>query len=138
MFSTTPRKRRPRAVGEVSISSASSVYLCEIVDPNNIQPLTGICEPIYENAEIAPTVPHRNRRNRPFSQPPVKVASSPEYAGFSKCRISLPELGCVPSEDPLEFAGGSNEKPIGPEMETQCISSFIGETIMPIGTYIYW
>lgn len=124
MFSTTPRKRRPRAVGEVYISSASNVYLCEIVDPINAQPLAGICEPIYENTEAAPTVPHRNRRNRPISQPPV--SSSPEYGGFSKCRISLPEFKCVPSGDPVELAEG-NDKPIEPEMETQCISSFIGE-----------
>lgn len=129
MFSTTPRKRRPRAVGEVYISSSSSVYLSEIVDPIHAEPLTGICEPIYENSEIAPTVPYRNRRNRPISQPPVKVASSPEYGGFSKCRISLPELGCVPSTDPDELVGGSYDKPNGPEMETQCISSFIGEII---------
>lgn len=127
MFSTTPRKRRPRAVGEVYISSASSVYLCEI-NPINTEPLTGICEPIYENAEIVPIVPHRNRRNRPFSQPPV----SPEHGGFSKCRISLPEIGCVTSRDPVELAGGSNDTPNGPEMETQCISSFIGEITMPI------
>lgn len=123
MFATTPRKRRPRAVGEVCISSASSVYLCEIVDPINTELVAEICEPIYENAEIVPTV--RNRRNRPNSQAPVKVASQQEFGGFSKCRISLPEL-----ESGNPVAGRSIDNKIAPEMETQCISSFIGEAIL--------
>uniref|UniRef100_A0A0A1X5J7 Ephexin-1 n=1 Tax=Zeugodacus cucurbitae TaxID=28588 RepID=A0A0A1X5J7_ZEUCU len=57
---TLPRKRRPRAVGEVYITCpASQVYLNSAVNEHN-----AISEPIYQNATTQPEQEARQRINR--------------------------------------------------------------------------
>lgn len=116
MCSTTPRKRSPRAIGEVYVSSASTVYLnLPIVHQTDD---VVVVDPIYENA---PPVPQRNRRTP--QHPVVVMASSASRhrtvslssSAFSRCRISLPSVV------------GSDEISDGKPNVEQCITSFIGE-----------
>lgn len=73
-ISTVPRKRRPRAAGEVSISSQSLVYLTN--DKNNENSEKKELDHLYEN-EIPKII-----------KKPIKI----EYrSGFCSCRLVQPE-----------------------------------------------
>lgn len=65
---TVPRKRRPRAAGEVSITSHSSVYV------NHSEVLTtddGLDEPVYQNAVAAPLAPPRRKPGTSSANAPI-------------------------------------------------------------------
>lgn len=46
---TVPRKRRPRARGEIFITSESKIYLTDPGSPELIKSTEETCDPIYEN-----------------------------------------------------------------------------------------
>lgn len=97
---TVPRKRRPRAIGEVFISSQSAVYLTDPTAPKHSEPILEELEPLYENTES------------------IKQSKSPTQqllANFNSCRIS--------ERDDIDES--SNES----HTETQRVSVFIGENI---------
>lgn len=76
-ISTVPRKRRPRAAGEVSISSQSLVYLTN--DKNKENSENKELDHLYENA-IPKIIKNENK--------PIRI----EYqSGFCLCRLVQPE-----------------------------------------------
>lgn len=100
--STVPRKRRPRAIGEVFISSQSAVYL---TDPTAPKQLSGDAiveepEPLYQNTESVKT---------------IKSPTEQLLANFNSCRTS----------EHFNIDESSTE----PHTETQRVSVFIGERI---------
>lgn len=69
--STVPRKRRPRAIGEVFISSQSAVYLTDPSAPKHRERIVEESEPLYQNTESV-----------------TATKSSPTEQLFNSCRIS--------------------------------------------------
>lgn len=53
---TVPRKRRPRARGEIFITSESQIYLSNTGSPDLIQTVEPECDPIYENTSANESV----------------------------------------------------------------------------------
>lgn len=105
--STVPRKRRPRAIGEVFISSKSSVYL---IDPNESIPADRILEepePFYQNTNSLIT---------------PKSPTQQLLANFNSCRTSVREIESSKCDDGIESA---KEPHMG--WETQHVSVYIGE-----------
>lgn len=99
--STVPRKRRPRAIGEVFISSQSAVYLTDPKEPKQSEPITEESEPFYQNTES------------------LEKPKSPTHqllANFNSCRTSEREID-----------ESSKESHTG--WETQRVSVYIGENI---------
>lgn len=97
--STVPRKRRPRAIGEVFISSQSAVYLTDPNEPKHSESIPEELEPVYQNTDS------------------IKTSISPTQqllllANFNPCRTS---------ERVIDES--SNE----PHTETQRVSVYIGE-----------
>lgn len=115
--STTPRKRRPRAAGEVFITSESFVYLSEPKATTGVDASQEaiIDEPVYQNAPIPAARLKRIQRRGHLS------------CGFSSCRISVPEnVGLLESDiDELE---SPPQRPVH-GFETQHVAVFIGELI---------
>lgn len=131
MCSTTPRKRSPRAIGEVYVSSASTVYLNPVIE-QQLKSSADIVDPIYENA---PPVPQRNRRTPQQQQQQQEQPSASQplppplqfrvETAFSRCRISLP-VG-IGSGWKTTGATEMNECSAAVDVAEQCITSFIGE-----------
>lgn len=120
--STTPRKRRPRAVGEVFITSESCVYLVndsattsETVTTENIH------EPFYENAAAPPPLPRRRNRKGQKANEKASEITKPRLFTFNTCRVSM--FDPKPEESSTELPTDA----VLPAMETQYISVFIGE-----------
>lgn len=100
--STVPRKRRPRAIGEVFISSQSTVYLTDPTEPIRTEPILEEVEPFYQNTES------------------IKTTASPTQqllANFNSCRTS---------ERDIDESSNEND----PRTETQRVSVFIGENFI--------
>lgn len=100
--STVPRKRRPRAIGEVFISSQSAVYLTDPKEPKHSEPIFEESEPLYQNTESITT------SNSPTQQQLL-------LANFNSCRTSERDID-----------ESSNE----PHTETQRVSVYVGENIL--------
>lgn len=117
--STTPRKRRPRAVGEVFITSESCVYLSEeLAVGHTAATLAGNnsndeFDVVYENAPIRP---HRNKQM-------TKPTLCTNHA-FNTCRISEVEnpVGATQTSDVTATSAGLSNM-----TETQLVYAFIGE-----------
>lgn len=97
--STVPRKRRPRAIGEVFISSQSAVYLTDPKEPRQIEPILDESEPFYQNTNSLKT---------------PKSPTQQLLANFNSCRTSERET----DESAKESDTG---------WETQRVSVYIGE-----------
>lgn len=124
---TTPRKRRPRAVGEVFITSESCVYLN---DSSAIIPETSTIEnshePVYENAGAPPLPLRRNRKaNKLNVNNLMEEINKTRPFAFNSFRISMPDQKL--NESPCESSPSTASAPVAPIMETQYISVFIGE-----------
>lgn len=94
---TVPRKRRPRAIGEVFISSQSAVYLTDPKEPKHSAPILEESEPFYQNTESIRT---------------TKSPTEQLLANFNSCRTSERDID--------ESANESHT-------ETQRVSVYIGE-----------
>lgn len=97
--STVPRKRRPRAIGEVFITSQSAVYLTDPKEPVHSEPIFEESEPLYQNTE---------------STKPTKSPTEQLLANFNSCRTSERDI---------------DESSNQPHTETQRVSVYIGENI---------
>lgn len=94
---TVPRKRRPRAIGEVFISSQSAVYLTDPKEPKHSAPILEESEPFYQNTESIRT---------------TKSPTEQLLANFNSCRTSERDI---------------DESANEPHTETQRVSVYIGE-----------
>lgn len=127
----TLRRRRPRrAIGEVSISSASIVYVNNAPAPAANEDV----EPVYENATITdacadkPLPPRRRNRSAAAADGHVDPSIVFTAANPTKVRrnysVVFRQLDRAPTNEAVSSEAVSSESVA---METQHITIFIGE-----------
>lgn len=104
---TVPRKRRPRAVGEVYITSQSSIFLSDEVS-NQFENFDE--DPVYENTICCPVVPPRTKDKHRHIKP----------ESFTVFRVL---------EDDDKFGNITPTLDDNAKWDLQTISVYIGETI---------
>lgn len=113
---TVPRKRRPRAVGEVSITSHSSVYVNHDKTPTTM--MVSDDEPVYQNAETASSV--LRVKNCISGDSKTKELANKQ----SKCHFVVFTMnhGGEPDKKNIDSTGNVSS-------ETQSVTVFVGKTI---------
>lgn len=117
---TVPRKRRPRAVGEVSITSHSSVYVNHTSEtPINSVNITDQPEPVYQNAApIAVLLPRHRRANKG-----AKTKKLRDVGHFVVFTVN--GGGCC---DKVDQSKNDSMSSVDETCETQFVTVFIGKS----------